>query len=311
MNFLDIDRVLDKRIVIVYPGNQPVSQFSRKTSMSFQSALHFGEGNLELSYFIPEALNENREVSILLAQTKAKKDGGLYFMNYPFSQPTIFKALEEMFSNGASAVLDNVFLEDGDYYLSIRFHSNHLAFLSDYLMNYSDSIDGLNISYLGKNPGLPQILAEVSRVSDIARIDWSVTVPDENNDNELYQRLGNEWVSEVRYMTTGKRFSELFRTAEKIKDPEGSGLRVISEEENLYEQQFKNKNSFVGAYHKKSYESRVIRFSRNLHYVDGKLHVSGVIPRMQTRNLLRILAQCKEDFPDWNLTIDAIDTDLT
>lgn len=90
MKFDEVDRALDTRVVLSYIGKQQMVDFTRKFDFAFQSALNFTSRKPELSYFIPEEQNTNREVGILLAQSRAKKEGNGYFVNYhsPFQQCT-------------------------------------------------------------------------------------------------------------------------------------------------------------------------------------------------------------------------------
>lgn len=307
MDFLDVDRVLDKRAVIVYPGNFAVSQFSRKNSMSLQSAIHMGDGTLEVSYFIPEELSNTREVSMLLAQTGARKDGNLYFMNYPITRSELYDALDGLFTRARSAVLDNIYMQNGDYHLLLRFHDNDLPFLSNYLIKAAANLKGLDIAYLGESPGIDAIVSEIGTSFDVARIEWSAVLPEKSLLSEPFRSLGDEWVSEIRYMTSGTGISEIFRTPDSLQIQENSRLRVVSQEDNLYELVFGDSNSFITQYHVRSYQAKIVRFQRTLHYRDGILNVLTVVPRMQANNALQILSQCSRDMPGLEITIKGIE----
>lgn len=118
--------------------------------MSLQSAIHIGEGTLEVSYFIPKELSNTREVSMLLAQTSARREGNLYFLNYPISWSEPYDALDGLFTHAHSAVLGNTYMQNGNYHLLFRFHDNDLPFLSSYLIKAAENLNGLDIAYLGR-----------------------------------------------------------------------------------------------------------------------------------------------------------------
>ncbi len=307
MDFLDVDRALDKRIVIGYTGSLPISEFSKKVKFSLQSGLHFGENELELSYFIPEELSELREIAIFIAQTKAQKHGSLYFVNYSLSSPMLFSALKMIRSVSHSTVLDSLMLKDGQYYLSMRFNKQDLRIISDSILKVSGDIPGLSISYLGNNNGLDSILNGLSETSKLVRFQWKMSIPEDYQNTEPFGSLGDEWVSEIRFMTKSNHVSEIFRTKKPLENPEKKGITIISEENNLYEYQFLSDNSMISTYHAKSYDARILRFGRMLHYKDGVLSVSSVVPKIQTDQLLQVLTLCREAFPKWDLTLSKIE----
>lgn len=301
-----VDSLLNYRLILVYPGSQAVATFSRKMNFSFQSALHFGEEDLELSYFIPEELSENREVSILLAQTNATKDENLYFLRSTLSDPGMFTALTNLARNAKSVVIDNLVLHRGDYYLSARFHESDLNLLSSGIMKYATRFDGLGISYLGANPGICNTLEDIHRGSGLVRIEWQAEVPGDDKDMMPFCLMGDEWFSEIRYMTKSNRVSQLFRTVKPL-DVEDSGMiSVISEKENLYEVEFQSDGSYIGEYHASSYNAKLVRFGRMIHYKDGVMKTSGVVPRVQSKIAIQVLAHCRERFPEWNVRMNSI-----
>ncbi len=307
MDFLDVDRALDKRIVIGYTGSLPISEFSKKVKFHLQSGLHFGENELELSYFIPEELAELREMSIFIAQTKAQKHGNLYFVNYTLSSQLLFNALGAIRNDSHSTVLDSLVLKDGQYYLSLRFNRQDLRTISNAILTGSDQIPGLSISYLGENEGIDNFLNQLNETSKLVKFQWEIIVPEEHRLAEPFGVLGDEWVSEIRFMTKSNQVSEIFRTRNPLDDPERKGLHVISEKDNLYEYQFTSDNSFIRKYHAEAYDSRILRFGRLLHYKDGHLKVSSVVPKVQTDQLLKVLTACRDAFPAWDLTLSHIE----
>lgn len=307
MDFSDVDRVLDRRIVIGYTGSLPVSTFSRKVDFPFQSGLHFGESELDLSYFIPEELAESREIAIFIAKTNAQRHGSLFLINYTLSHPMLFSALNSVWSSSHSTVMDSLMLYNGDYHLSLRFNSNEMKEISDILLKFSGEIPGLSVNYLGSSGGFSSILKEVCDTTKLVRFEWEVTLPKDALNLDPFRILGDEWVSEVRFMTKSHLVSELIRTKLPLAEPKKNGLTVVSEKDNLYEFGFRSDRSLISDFHTRAYDSRLLRFGRELHFKDGTLKIANVIPKVQTDEMINILTKSKAAYPEWDLTLSKIE----
>lgn len=306
MDFTDVDQVLDKRVVLRYSGNLPVSSFSHNFNYSFQFGLNFAENELELSYFIPEEMAESREIAIFIAQSKAKKEGGLYFVNYNLPEPTLFNALKSVGTASRSTVMDSLQLKNGEYYLSIRFNKNELKAISDILLKYSGEIPRLSVDYLGNNNGLESVLSQINEESNLVRFEWEVNVPRDSRTVEPFMSLGSEWVSEIRFMSKSDKISHIVRTKETMESPERNGLYPVSPGDNLYEHQIRADELLLSNFHESANAAKLLRFGRILHYKDGLLRIASIIPKVQIGEMLRILRKCSEDFQDWNLTLSNI-----
>ena len=64
-----------------------------------------------------------------------------------------------------------------------------------------------------------------------------------------------------------------------------------------------NRGSIIREYHLKSYERKIVRFTRHLHYVDEKVIVETVIPTVQTKDLLQVISLTEESFPNFNIKL--------
>lgn len=275
--------------------------------MTFQAALHLGDSELELSYFVPEQLVENRDVSILLAQTYAKKQGDLFFVSNDITIPKLFETVNFLLQDTKSGILDNVHVENGMFYLSMRFNGTELEHISSALLEATKRFENVGVTYLGPNPGLDSILRESFSSTKLTNVSWEYDMPKNAFVSTPINDLGDEWVAEVRYMTKNDVVPQLFKTKEKIENPEKSGFNVISEKDHLYELTFSNRGSMIREYHLRSYERKIVRFTRHLHYRDHKIMVETAIPTVQTRELLQVLSMTNEKYPMFNLKLLAIE----
>lgn len=306
MQFDDVEKLLDMRIIFAYSGNLPVADFAKKFNLSFQSALHFGNNKLELSYFIPEELGENREFSIFLAQSRATKEGNVYFVNYSLSQQALFNALTKHVITGKSTVVDSMLLTGGNYLLSCRFHSNELNFFSSALLENVNVLEGLGVRYMGPNPGMETILSEIRNSVGLRYMEWEVNVPEKDLSGEPFSRLPEEWVMETRYMTTGESLSAVVRTSSPVADPVKNGFSVLSENDNFYEMPLNNLPPFLKYYFSNTYESRLVRFRRAMHFSNGVLRFNVIIPVVLSDNIIGVLSRFQAEFPDLGLTLKKI-----
>lgn len=307
MDFSDVDHVLDRQVVVGYTGDLPISTLSRNIDMPFQSGIHFGENELELSYFIPEALAESREIAIFIAKTNAQKHGTLYFINYTLADPVLFSSLSSVGSQSNSTVMDSLMLLNGKYHLSLRFNSAENQSISNLILKFCSEIPGLTVTYLGKNNGFDTMIKNFSKSTDLVRFEWEVDLPDGAEEITPFMQLGDEWVSEVRFMTKSHQVSELIKTRKPLIEPEKEGIVVVSEKDNLYEYHFRSDRTIISDFHTRAYNSKILRFGRSLHFKDGNLRIANVIPKVQSDEMINILTKSKADYPDWNLTLSNIE----
>ncbi len=303
MDSRDIDKFLDSRLVFKFHGNRGILEYSKKVNYSFQSAIHLGEGDFEFSYFVPEKIAENRDIAILMAQTNARKQGDLYFVNQNLSNSSTYDSLRLILEGAKSSVLDNTYAENGTFYSSIRFNSVEMSKFSTVLLKFTKTFDELEVAYLGPNPGLDVIMKENAFGTGLTRATWEYEVPENSFISTPINALGNEWVSEIRYMTKDDVVPQIFKTSEQIRDPEKSGFNVISEKEHIYELTFSNRGSMIREYHARSYDKKIVRYERHLHYKDGIMRIDTVIPTVQIRDLLQVLSITNEKYPSFNLNL--------
>ena len=307
MNLDDIDKSLDTRVIFFYSGELPVSEFTKKSNFSFQSALHFTEKGLDISYFIPEEFENNREISIFLQQSGATKESNIYFMSYAPGIPKLQDALSEQLSNGKSMIVDNMLLTGGNYMLSCRMNSSNLGTFSNYLLKYTKTLPGLGVSYVGPNPGMPAILGEIKSTLNVKSFVWEVNVPEKHQKETFYPYFPDEWVAETRYMTTGNVTSHLVKTDKPVVEPESKGITTVSAKENLYELTFEQPDPFLNFYFKRVFEVKLLRFWRTLHFKDGALKFRAIVPEVLSKHFLKVLADCNTKFPEWELAITEVE----
>ncbi len=301
-----IDRVLDMRIIFSMTGNLAVSEFTKRLSLNLQSGLHFGEGSLELSFFIPEELAANREIAIFLAQSNAKKEGTVYFSNFGMSSEELYHGLKEAIEESKTMIADNLYLSSGIYYLSCRFHSSELKKVTEVILKLSQVLEGFSVKYLGPNPGLPEILSDVKRITRLREIRWRVSVPEASRKNTPFSLLTNEWILESRFMTTGMSASELVVTNEKVTDPESKGLTVIDGERNLYEFKLELEDPFLKEFFSSLYKTKIVRFSRVFGYENGKLETLSYVPEALLDSYISSLSNLADEFPEWEMSLSKV-----
>lgn len=302
-----MDRYLDTRVILSYNGNESVASFTRKFRISFQSAIHFSRDKTELSYFIPEEISENREIAMLLAQSKSERQGSVYFLSHDLMNEDLDHALNSHLTEEKTTVVDNLFLEGGVYKLSLRLHSSDLGNFSRSTLQDSKSLPGLGVSYVGPSPGMPAIMNEIKGSVGLKNFEFEAEVPEEIQQAGIFSILPDEWVGENRYLTSGKAISELVATDGVIEDAEKHGIVRISPDANLYSVPFNTLPQLLDMYFSGVYESRIIRFWRTLHYRNGILKFRIIVPEPLSEGYLRVLANCDAKYPDWNLIITNID----
>ena len=306
MDLNDIDRALDMRIIYSLTGNLPVAEFTKRISINLQSGLHFGEKSLEISFFIPEELASNREISIFLAQSNATKEGNVYFSNFGMATEDLYNGLKEVVDGSKTTILDNMYLSKGTYYLSCRFHSSDLYTVTKNVLKYSRLMDGLSVKYLGPNPGINAILLDVKKITRLKQIKWEAKLPDYARNSFPFSALPDQWVFESRYMTTGEGVSEIVRTNEKIKNAEENGFRETVPGLNLYEFKLGLEEPFLKGFFSYLYDKKMIRFCRIFGYDNGTLHICSLVPEVLVDNYMASMSKIADQFPDWQVSLTEV-----
>jgi hypothetical protein len=306
MDSRDIDKFLDTRLVFKYHGNSGIIEHSNKVNYSFQSAIHIGEGDFEFSYFVPEKIAESRDMAIIIAQTNARKRGNLYFVTNNITNSNSLESLRLILEDAKSSVLDNIYVENGALYFSMRFSSIEMSKFSNVLLKFTKNFEAVEVAYLGPNPGLDSTLIENKPNTGLTRAIWEYDMPKDSFVSAPINALGDEWVSDIRYMTKNDVVPQIFKTKEAIEDPENSGFNVISEKDHIYELTFSNRGSMIREYHNRSYERKIVRFERHLNYKNEMMRVDTVIPSVQIKDLLQVLSLVNAKYPAFNLKLVSI-----
>lgn len=306
MDLNEVDAALDMRIIYSLTGNLPVAEFTKRLSINLQSGLHFGSDSLEISFFIPEELANNREISIFLAQSNATKQGNVYFTNFGMATEDLLNGLKETIEGSKTTILDNMVLSKGTYYLSCRFHSTDLKTVTRNVLKFSRKLDGLSVKYLGPNPGMKSIVDDVKAMTGLKEIRWQAKVPEKALNYSPFSMLPNRWVLESRYMTTGTGVSELVRTREKIRNPEENGILELVPELNLYEFRFGPEDPFLKGFFSYLYDTRIIRFCRIFGYENGILRICTVLPEVLLDNYMTSMAKLADQFPEWEVSMTEV-----
>lgn len=296
-----IDKALDMRLVLSLEGSLPIAEFSRNRSMHFQAGLMLGEKTVDVSCFIPDDLEQNREVSIFLAQNKVRRMNRNFILNFSFEDPAVHNALTDIVTTMNSVIIDNLTLKNGVYYISFRFHSSEMTKISNEILKHSSESNKIGINYLGKNPGINFIASEARSYTPLVGVSFETSPPKDFLNGKLMKALGDTWVSEARYMSNTEMSSYVVRTQEQISEPEKYGISVIDQESNLYGCEI-----FVpmlSNYLKKSYESRIIRMRRTLALEDGILKAGIIVPEITSSEILNVLSDTGREMPDWKLTL--------
>ncbi|MCL6090568.1 MAG: hypothetical protein M1393_05970 [Candidatus Thermoplasmatota archaeon] len=299
MDYTDIDKSLDKRFVISYPGSPAIAQFSKRNKLSFQSGLHLGDQTLELAYFIPASLKDNRDISIFLSQSEAKKQGNIYFINSSTQDPFMYATIKSQLRNMKSLMLDNILLSEGRYCISCRFHHSETEKVSRAILEYATKIEGLEIEYFGKSPGIRKILEEINETIRLRSFEWSVRIPEEEMESEILAALGKEWVGSNRFMTSDTHVNRLVKTQFPVKNPEKLHMTTISETDNIYEMETVRSFAFLDFYFRRAYELRVLRLVRDLHFKNGYLYTKVTIPEILSENFMEAITETFEHYPEW------------
>lgn len=306
MDLDEVDRALDMRIVYSLTGNLPVAEFTKRIPINLQSGLHFGDNSLEISFFIPEELAANREISIFLAQSNATKVGNVYFSNFGMATEDLYNGLKETIEGSRTTILDNMYLSKGTYFLSCRFHSSELPTITRNVLKFSRKLDGLSVKYLGPNPGVDSILADVKVMTNLKEIKWQAKVPEDALKNAPFSILPDQWIMESRYMTTGSGVSELVRTKEKIRNVDGNGIRELVPEMNLYEFRFGIDDPFLKEFFGYLYDTRIIRFSRIFGYENNTLQISSLVPEVLVDHYMASMSNLADQFPQWEISLSEV-----
>ena len=298
--FHEIEKRLDSQCIISYTVDTPILNLTRNLEFMCNTAIVLKEDIVRNYYFVPASIENERDVRIFLAESKARKNDGfwsVYSDSTMFPELTIFKDLVSI----SSVTIDDVFLKGGRFNISFRFHSSDRIKLSDFIFKFNESPGDLSIEYLGKNNGI----AHVSEMSGRADGDVVVTIfmfPPQKYIDDREDNADLQWVREIRFHSGGDIIHGIYYGDRNWK-PRGK-VTPVSESEGIYSGS--NRNPVIQEINRVFVKHMIFPKSR-VHRFDGKkLTEEIVVTAFKLGAVQNLVSRIARKFPDWKISLAGV-----
>jgi hypothetical protein len=296
----EIEKRLDSQCIISYTVDTPILNLTRNLEFMCNTAIVFKEDVVRNYYFVPANIENERDVRIFLAETKARKNDGfwsVYSDSTMFSELTIFKDLVSI----PSVTIDDVFLKDGRFNISFRFHSTDRIKLTNFIFKCNESLGDLSIEYLGKNNGVAHLSNMLGKADENVVVTIFMFPPqkyiDDREDNADLQ-----WIREIRFHSGGDIIHGIYY-GDKNWKPRGK-VTPVSESDGIYVGS--NHNPVIQESNKIFVEHMIFPKSR-VHKFDGKkLTEEIVVTTFQLGLVQDLVSRIAGKFPDWRISLAGV-----
>ncbi|MCL6014219.1 MAG: hypothetical protein M1323_01160 [Candidatus Thermoplasmatota archaeon] len=296
MDFGDIDRVLDRRMVLTMKQDNEIFQASREVNARIPVTISDEQGKKFLFINFPGSFGEPQKNRIFLKKYDAKNIGTHYVIKSRINHVDKWKYINDLI-NVPSVVVNRINLKDGLLAFYFRYHHSVKNRISCILSKYTDGEEG-QIETIGPTPGLISIMDRMHEVFTLGMIQISIPVNDHRNFNEKFLKEG--YISESsNNIHSGHGLSAIIYTGSAVDD---NTLNVIDSKSGIYSVNFED--PMLTEWRNRMMDIPVIRFRQFMRIVDNELKVITMLPYSQIDQAYRSFFQTMEKTGNEDISLD-------
>ena len=283
MHFADIDKILDRRMVLTMKQDNEIFLASREIEARIPiNILEEGDKKYMLINF-PSSFGEVQKNRIFLKKYDAKNIGTNYVIRERINHVEKWKYIQEIM-NLPSVVVNRINLKGGLIAFYFRYHHSVKNKISNILSNYTDGDDG-QIETMDPSPGILKILDRLDQFYSLGMVQVSIPLTEEERtlvgfvrDDFIGESTNNLIIGEsTNNLISGNGINAIVYTGEPVENPQ---LNEIYGESGLYGMNLKD-NTLQG-WREKLNRIPVIRFRQFLRIRNNDLHILTLLPYSQT-----------------------------
>lgn len=301
---------LDSQIIISGPVYGKLGEISRKVDYKILCSQTFDADRVQIAYYIPESMEERKDVALILHMLKAEKVSGIWNIRLSEEENSGLNIISD-FIRIHSVVLDAIFVSHGMFFAYMRFNETEQEEVSDVVLRRIAMDDGYSVVYLGESPGNLNIMKSLSKEIQLFLI-RIVSQPPSEELTSHNNPMGKTWKRVIKSVSPDDLINAVYLPAESISVP---GFTTINEEMHLYEGSVKNQ--LLVYLNREFNKNGIVTFSRTQRIENDVFTMDFVIPEDQVNQSVKIMGKMFAMFPDWNCRIafasrleEVLETDL-
>lgn len=305
-----MEETLDSQIIITGPVGGKLGELSRKVNHRILCSQNYNSGEMELVYYIPESMEDQREILLLIKMLSAEKISGIWNIRANENDKTDVKIISN-FIRIPSVVLDAMFVFRGSFYVYMRFNESDIEKVSDVILDRLTVDEGYSIEYLGESKGVFNTMKTISAEIPL----FIITIashPPQSELNYSNNPMGSSWKRVIKSLSPDDLINAVCVTDNTVSAP---GFRPINENMHMYLGSVKN--PLLVHLNRKFNENGIVTFSRTQSIEDSVFNMNFIISSDQVSQAVRIMGDMFTLFPEWSCQIsfaanldDAAERDL-
>ena len=301
---------LDFQIIVSGPVYGKLGEISRKLDYKILCSQTFDVEHFQIVYYIPESMEERKDVALILHMLKAEKVSGIWNIKLSEEENSGLNIISD-FIHVRSVVLDTIFVFHGMFFAYFRFNQADLEQVSEVVLRSIATDEGYSVVYLGESPGILKVMKTLSKEIQLFLIKI-VSQPPPEELTVFNNPMGKTWRRAIKSVSPDDLINAVYLPSENILVP---GFATINEEMHLYEGSVKN--SLLVYLNREFNRNGIVTFSRTQRIENDIFTMDFVITEEQVRQSMKIMGKMFSMVPQWNCRIafasrleDIMDTDL-
>lgn len=273
MHFADIDKILDRRMVLTMKQDNEIFQASKEIEARIPINILEEDDKKYILINFPGSFGEVQKNKIFLKKYEAKNIGSHYVIKERINHVDKWKYINEIM-NVPSVVVNRINLKQGLIAFYFRFHHSVKNVISNILSNYTDGEDGW-IETMDQTPGILKILDRLDQFYSLGMIQVSVPLSEEERKEVGFIR--DDFIGESKNnFRSGNGISAIVYTGGVINNPH---LDEIDGNYGLYSMNLEDQ-TLLG-WREKLNTIPVIRFRQFVRIRNNELHILTLLPYSQ------------------------------
>ncbi len=284
MKISDIDKKLDKRIILKVKQNTELFHTTSKLDIKLPSYVYGMEGTSWISTYFPKNLKANN-VLLFLDKFKAVEREESYVIDSRINNKKDL-AIIGKFMELPSFIINRADISSGFLNVYARFHHSQMNEVSKLLSLYTEDKENSRVEWLGPTRGIMKAGDVINSEYPISLITCKIelTQEDENLKNVLFEpeTMGELKSSEEK---NGMMKAVIYTDHRIIREIDG--LIPVSEDDFIYELSFTNQ--LLKEARDLANDNHIMRIRSFIRESEGKIHFSVFVPRANIYELSSLI----------------------
>ncbi|MHB8360875.1 MAG: hypothetical protein ACYDAO_02385 [Thermoplasmataceae archaeon] len=281
----DIDKVLDMRIVLRLRQSTDLFKSTAKITKPMSVYIYLEDEKTMMTTYFRKA-DVSNDSGLFLKKYNAIELEDAYAITSRINNQKDLFIIGELL-NLPSVVINRSDMNSGFLNVYMRFHRTMAPEISKLLAKYTMDKDNSRVQWLGPSMGIINIINIINSQYPISVITYITSLDQENL--EFVRRFeGIEFLLEIKNVRTiDDGFGSILYTSEKTVIGRDDGIKIISEEDGVYEMILRNK--ILSEVRERANRAHISRLRYFVKIINEKAEVTVFLPTDQIYEYYSIL----------------------